>query len=165
MVFCLFSILYFVMFSIPYNCIYRITVYTVIVNSYCDPSGLLCFTAIVLLTDRRALDIPRYRPGLKPDITRLRRLFGWLLSSFSRRFFFLSAVLHSSPFVQPTLLLSVGCSVIFTLRLVDAFALRRLFRILRSSFSRRLHVSPSKTAECQKKKLPPQREPYSCCIR
>ena len=153
------------MFSIPYNCIYRITVYTVIVNNYCNSSGLLCFTVIVLLTDRRVLDILGYRPGLTPDITRLRRLFGWLLSSFSRRFFFLSAVLHSSPFVQPTLLFSVGCSVIFTFRLADAFAFRRLFRITSFTISRRLHVSPSKATECQKKKLPPQREPYSCCIR
>lgn len=91
----MFSILYFVMFSIPYNCIYRITVYTVIVNNYCDSSGLLCFTVIDLLTDRRALDILGYRPGLTPDITILRRLFGWLHSSFSQRFFFLSVVPHS----------------------------------------------------------------------
>jgi hypothetical protein len=52
---------------------------------------------------------------------------------------------------QPTDLAGVGCSVFFILRSVDALAFCRL-------------NAPAKTTECQKKKPPPQREPYLCCF-
>ena len=74
------------------------------------------------------------------DTSRWRRLFGVLRSSFSRHISPASAFRHSSFFVQPTHLAGVGSSVFYALRSADISRRRRLFGILRSSFSR--HISP-----------------------
>ena len=57
-----------------------------------------------------------YRPGRSPDNAVIRRPFGWLHSSFSRRFQLSSAVRCSLLLVQSTTPAFVGCSAFFVPR-------------------------------------------------
>ena len=65
-----------------------------------------------------------------------------------------SAVRYSSPSVQPTPLLFVGCLVIFVLRSVNTLVFRRLFGIIHFTISRQLRLLPAKTTEYRKEKAP-----------
>ncbi len=70
------------------------------------------------------------------DTPRRRRLFGILRPSFSRHTATASAVRYLPLFVQPTYHAGVGFSISSALRSADIPRRRRLFGILRSSFSR-----------------------------
>ena len=101
-----------------------------------DFSALRCFSLLVQPTHLAGVGSSVFYALRSAGISRRRRLFGILRSSFSRHISLASALRCSTLFVQPTYLTGVGSSVSSALRSAGISLRRRLFGILRSSFSR-----------------------------